>query len=80
MKKDNEIENVKKKSNNNIVFIFSILMVVVYCGMGYLIIFSPLFNQDFSFPVRIIVGILLLIYGLFRAYRLIKEKNEENEK
>jgi hypothetical protein len=46
-------------------------MVVIYLGMAVLILFSNLFGISRTF--KIIIGILFLVYGIFRGYRIIKE-------
>lgn len=48
---------------------FSIFMIIVYVGVGVLLIIN-FFNWSESFAwVRWVLGILLIIYGIFRAYR-----------
>ncbi|MDR2144883.1 MAG: hypothetical protein LBE91_00280 [Tannerella sp.] len=51
-------------------FILGIMMVIIYLGMAALILFSDIFNIEQTF--KIIIGLLFLIYGIFRAYRLYK--------
>ena len=57
----------------NMKFVWGIFMVMIYLGMAFLLIFTNLFNENMSFPMRIIVGILFFCYTLFRSYRLIKD-------
>lgn len=48
---------------------FGIFMIIVYVGVGVLLLCN-FFGWDSSFAwVRIVVGILLIIYGVFRGYR-----------
>lgn len=48
---------------------FGIFMILVYVGVGVLLIIN-FFNWDESFTwVRYVLGVLLIIYGIFRAYR-----------
>ena len=54
-------------------FVWGIFMVMIYLGMTFLLVFTNLFNQNMSFPMRITVGILCFCYTLFRGYRLIKD-------
>lgn len=51
--------------------IFSIFMIIVYIGMGILLILpSNFFGFDPQFEwIRITVGVLLIIYGIWRSYR-----------
>ena len=53
-------------------FVWGIFMVMIYLGMTFLLVFTNLFNENMSFPMRITVGILFFCYTLFRGYRLIK--------
>lgn len=57
----------------NMKFAWGIFMVMIYLGMTFLLVFTNLFNENMSFPMRITVGILFFCYTLFRGYRLIKD-------
>ena len=57
----------------NMKFVWGIFMVMLYLGMTFLLVFTNLFNENMSFPMRITVGILFFCYTLFRGYRLIKD-------
>lgn len=59
-------------------YIFAAVMVVFYFALAYAVAFSPFLASDFSRPVRLGAGIILLLYALWRGYRLIKEtKNRD---
>jgi hypothetical protein len=66
--------------------IFGFVMVFFYLGLGYYLIFSPQLNY-IDKPLRVIIGIPLIIYGIYRAftsYQKIKENffsndDEDNE-
>lgn len=48
---------------------FGIFMIIVYVGVGVLFLIN-FFNWDSSWTwARYVVGIVLIIYGIFRAYR-----------
>lgn len=48
---------------------FGIFMIIVYVGVGILLILN-FFNWDSSFTwVRWLLGVVLIIYGIFRGYR-----------
>lgn len=48
---------------------FAIFMIIVYIGMGVLL-FINFFNWDAQWTwARILVGVILVLYGIFRAYR-----------
>ncbi|NDW17949.1 hypothetical protein D0T53_03330 [Dysgonomonas sp. 216] len=65
--------------------IWGILMVIAYLGIAYLVVFTPMLirynardNQptnDENFVLRIVLGIILLAYGLFRGYRIWKTRD-----
>lgn len=63
-------------------FVWSICMIVVYIGIAYLVVFTPVlirYNSmdnspahDENFLARIALGIVLFAYGIFRGYRIWK--------
>lgn len=68
----NENLSRQKKPITTTGMLFGILMIIVYCGMAYLMIFSSIFNQNLPEYFRYIAGVLLFLYGIFRAYRLVR--------
>lgn len=65
----------ENKGNNNMGKIMRTgIMVVIYIAMFVLISFTKLFDSVFANApqMRLGLGSLFLIYGLFRAYRLWK--------
>ena len=44
-----------------------------YLGMAYIMIFSPIFVERISAPLRYGMGVLFFLYGIFRAYRQYKD-------
>lgn len=60
------------KANSIMRLIFGIIMIIIYVGMGVLLLIN-FFNWVPDWNVaRYIVGIMLIIYGLWRAYRQVK--------
>lgn len=52
--------------------IFGIIMIIVYVGMGVLLLIN-FFNWDGDWAwTRYVVGVVLVIYGIWRAYRQVK--------
>ncbi len=52
--------------------IFGIIMILIYVGMGVLLLIN-FFNWDADWAwTRYIVGPMLIIYGIWRAYRQYK--------
>lgn len=53
--------------------IFGVFMIIVYVGMGVLLLINFFDWEGTGFTIcRWIVGIILIIYGFFRAWRLYK--------
>ncbi|OJU37464.1 MAG: hypothetical protein BGN96_03920 [Bacteroidales bacterium 45-6] len=61
------------KDSTNIRIVFGIFMVAIYLGMAY--VFAVINPLELSRPFAIIIGILLFIYGIFRAFRLWRQGN-----
>ena len=67
--------------------IFGTLMTFFYLGVGIFLVSSPFLRYiDIPKPLRIIVGITFIFYGIYRAYRsytqivevfFTKEKDED---
>lgn len=58
-------------------YYFSILMIALYVIMSFFLIFV----KDLHFldpPNQTILGAVLFCYALFRLYKLIKQKKDEN--
>ena len=54
-------------------YIFGIFMIIVYLGMAYLLVFTPLFEQNFSPAFRYSIGIVFLRYGVYRQVKAYKK-------
>lgn len=52
---------------------FGIFMILIYIGVG-IMFFMDVFMID-NQTVNIIIGSILCLYGVFRAYRLYKGSN-----
>jgi len=63
------------KDKLNFKFIWGILMIVIYFGMSFLLVFTTLF-VSMSLTIRLIFGAIFLIYGIFRAYYIWKNSRE----
>jgi len=70
----------KNKGQKLGLFIFECVMAIVYVFLSIILLFTPLFNHSSVQPgLRIGVGIVIGLYGLFRVYRAylkIKERSE----
>ncbi|MBO4977848.1 MAG: hypothetical protein J6C67_03920 [Muribaculaceae bacterium] len=68
-----EQQDAKMRPNNVMRTIFGIIMIIVYVGMGVLFLIDFFNWAQFSWGwTRYIVGIVLIIYGGWRAYRQFK--------
>ncbi len=64
---------------NKILKYFGFLMILVYFAAGFLLIFSDfLSNIIYNKFSKIGIGILFVVYAIFRTYRAIKELRMEN--
>lgn len=61
----------ESKKPGKMALVFGIIMVVIYLGMAYLLLFTPLFDT-FSPIARYILAAVFLVYGIFRGYRQYK--------
>lgn len=62
----------ENKSNKVMRAIFGIIMIIVYVGMGVLLLINFFgWNGDWAWT-RYVVGVVLVIYGIWRAYRQVK--------
>lgn len=74
-----ENETRQPMANKAMRSIFALIMVIVYVGVGILLLTNP-FDWKTSMwtptplvnTMRWIVGVCLIIYGFFRAYRYIR--------
>lgn len=71
-RRQREEEAGENKSNKVMRAIFGIIMIIVYVGMGVLLLIN-FFGWDGDWAwTRYVVGVVLVIYGIWRAYRQVK--------
>jgi hypothetical protein len=51
---------------------FGIFMVLFYLCLAIMMVFTPIF-EGINWILRVIMGILLFLYGIFRGYRAWRE-------
>lgn len=67
--REEESRSVVPAPKRPVAIAFGIFMIIVYVGVGVLLIIN-FFNWAPSFAwVRWVLGCLLIVYGLFRGYR-----------
>lgn len=64
-------DDTGSKANRIMRSIFGIIMIVVYVGMGVLLLINYFnWGGDWAWT-RYVVGVVLIIYGFWRAYRQV---------
>ena len=58
---------------------FEVLMVLAYLGLGIFILFFSKNTLDLKDFQRIGLGIVLIVYGIYRSYRAYKKNFNTNE-
>ena len=71
-KSDQNSQSVGREQSLGL-FIFECVMSVIYLIFGLLFLFTPVFANVINGWIRIVLGILLGIYGLFRIFRAVKK-------
>ena len=73
---------MSRKFNFDFMIFFSLLMVILYIGIGIYLLASPLFAH-IPMHIKSIFAIFFILYGIFRFVRiypkLFKKNNHENE-
>lgn len=69
--RENRYSMPENKTQTILRSIFGIIMIIVYVGMGVLLLIN-FFNWQCDWAwTRYIVGVVLIIYGIWRAYRQV---------
>ena len=64
---------MKERNKLSAKAIYGIVMVLFYICMSILVVFTSVFKEFMPNDViRVIIGVLFLAYGFFRAYRVWK--------
>ena len=74
-----QIIDMGEKNKNGITpkMVYSVFMVIFYIFLAILLLFTTVFNDFIQVPViRIILGVLFLVYAFFRTYRVWREFSE----
>ncbi|NGY38551.1 hypothetical protein FQU23_013670 [Flavobacterium sp. XN-5] len=71
------MKNIQKKSlKERFLLVMAILFFVVYFVLGLFIIFMNDFPLDMAMEYRIAFGVLLIVYSIIRAVRIIKDNKD----
>ena len=60
-------------------FIFECAMALFYVAISVVLLFTPLFSRSIQEGLRITLGVICGIYGLFRIYRAYNKIVQRNE-
>lgn len=72
--------NFSKLEGQNLgLFIFECFMSVLYLAFGYILLFTLFFNNVVNGGIRIALGVLLGLYGIYRVFRAIRKVVQKNE-
>ena len=59
------------KGRNLVLYVFESVMAFFYLAVAYILLFTERFADSIVKEIRLPLGILLGVYGLFRVYRAI---------
>lgn len=76
MEKQNFIKEKWKKTLQNFLKIFSYVMVFFYLIFSSILLLTGIFSATLTPVQRYSVGGMLLVYSLFRAYRIYESHKE----
>ena len=75
MEQDNQPKDKEMTQRiSTISAIMGIIMTAIYMGMSFLLLFTNLFVGKVPEWVRYMMGVVLLVYGIYRGYRVYKSK------
>ncbi|MCL1934554.1 MAG: hypothetical protein FWF53_12170 [Candidatus Azobacteroides sp.] len=75
-----DFEKIGKYNGQKLaLFIFECVMAIVYVALSIILLFTPFFNRSVPGGIRIGVGIVIGLYGLFRVYRAYIKITQRNE-
>lgn len=66
-------------SNSLFSRILSSSMVFVFAGLGVIFLFVPVLWDNFTGNTRKIMGVMLILYSIYRAYRVVRTKKENDD-
>ncbi|MBR5002389.1 MAG: hypothetical protein IKY13_02620 [Bacteroidaceae bacterium] len=74
--RDSKCEQEREESvkPSPFVIISGVIMVAIYMGMAFLLVFTTLFVGKVPEWVRYMMGVVFFLYGIYRGYRVYKSK------
>lgn len=65
----NNVDN-KPRASRPMLIVFGIIMIVIYVGMGSLLLFTQFFANVITIDwIRYVLGSAFILYGIWRAIR-----------
>ena len=74
---NNENNKPIEKKNSLFAIITGSIMVAIYFGMAFLLVFTTLFIGKVPEWVRFFMGGVFFLYGIFRGYRVYRSAKSE---
>lgn len=65
-------DNVIQGPSSTFALVTGTIMTVIYLGMAFLLLFTTLFIGKVPEWVRYMMGVVFVVYGIFRGYRVYK--------
>lgn len=68
---ENDVNGGQPKSRTSLFAVITgIIMVTIYLGMAFLLLFTNMFVGKVAEWVRYLMGVVFFLYGIFRGYRV----------
>ena len=72
-----EKERPIEKKTRLFAVIAGVIMVTIYLGMAFLLVFTNMFIGKVPEWVRYFMGVVFFLYGIFRGYRVYRSATSE---
>lgn len=70
----------RNTGGSSFLLIFESVMSVFYLALAYIVLFTELFANAIDYKYRLILAIILTLYGIYRIYRAAKKIKIKNAK
>lgn len=75
---------MRRSNDNNVatnvgMYIFECVMSVLYLAIAYTLLLTNIFKESLPKEIRIALGVLFIIYGVYRIIRAIRKGLKMNE-
>ena len=59
-------------------YIFECVMSVAYLGIAYILLATNIFTETMSTGIRVGLGIVFIVYGIFRVIRVVRKGRKKS--